>query len=80
MIRHLPARLLTQDERALVAEWLAATGDIADAYVSNRRGDDPALHHRVVIIANSDAGPIHLVHSPSGRHLDRILAGQQDED
>ena len=29
----------------------------------------PALHHRVVIIANSDAGPSHLVHAPSGRDI-----------
>ena len=30
-IRHFRARLLTPD--ALVAEWLAAAGDIAEAYV-----------------------------------------------
>ena len=41
-IRHFPARLLTPDEHALLAEWLSAAGDIASAYVSNRRGDDPA--------------------------------------
>ena len=40
MIRHLPARLLAPDERTLVAEWLAGAGDIAEAYVSDRRGDD----------------------------------------
>jgi hypothetical protein len=38
MIRDLPARLLAPDERTLVAEWLAGAGDIAEAYVSNRRG------------------------------------------
>jgi hypothetical protein len=69
MIRHLPARLLTPEERALVAEWFAAAGDIAEAYASNRRGDDPALHHRVVIITNPGAGPSHLVHAPSGRDI-----------
>jgi hypothetical protein len=69
VIRHLPARLLTPDERALVAEWLAAAGDIAEAYVSKRRGDDPALQHRIVIIAKPGVGPSHLVHAPSGRDI-----------
>ena len=52
-----------------MAEWIAAAGDIAEAYVSSRRGDDPALRHRIVIIANPDAGPSHVVHAPSGRDI-----------
>src|SRR4029453_7143692 len=69
IIRHLPARLLTPEERALVVEWFAAAGDIAEAYVSNRRGDDPALHHRVVVITKPDMGPSHLIHAPAGRDI-----------
>lgn len=66
-IRHFPARLPTPDEQALVAEWLARAGDIAAAYVSNRRGDDPAHYRRIVIVTKPDEGPSHLVHAPSGR-------------
>src|ERR1017187_2467008 len=68
-IRYFPARRLTPDERALVADWLAAAGDVPLAYVSDRRGDDPALYQRLVIAAKADAGPSHLVHAPSGRDI-----------
>ena len=74
VIRHLPARLLTPVERALVADWFAAAGDIAEAYVSTRRADDPALHHRLVIITKSDDGPSHLIHAPSGRDIWIVFA------
>jgi hypothetical protein len=74
MIRHLPARLLAPDERTLVAEWLSGAGDIAEAYVSDRRGDDPALHHRIVIVTNPEAGPTHLIHAPSGRDIWIVLS------
>ena len=62
-----------------MAEWLAAAGDIATTYVSNRRGDDPVLHHRVAIIANADAGPSHLSCTVRSGHLNRVLSGQQNE-
>ena len=66
-IRHFPARLLTPDEHALLAEWLAGAGDIAEAYASNRREDDPAYYRRIVVVTKSSEGPSHLVHVPSGR-------------
>jgi hypothetical protein len=69
VVRHLPARLLAPDERTLVAEWLAGAGDIAEAYVSNRRGDDPALYNRIVIVVKPDDRPAHLIHAPSGRNI-----------
>ena len=72
-ISQYPARLLTPEERALVAEWFATAGDIAEAYMSNRRSDNSALLHRVVIIANPDAKPSHLVHAPSGRDIWMVL-------
>jgi hypothetical protein len=68
-IRHFPARPLTPEENALVEEWLAAAGDVASAYVSNRRSDDPALFHRIIIAASPEDRPSHLVHAPSGRDL-----------
>jgi hypothetical protein len=43
---------------------LAAAGDIASAYVSDRRTDDPAMYRCVIVITNSDEGPSHLVHAP----------------
>ncbi len=72
VIRHLPARLLTPDEHALVAEWLSGAGDITEAYVSNRRGDDPALYRRIVIVTKLD-GPANLIHAPSGRDIWIVL-------
>jgi hypothetical protein len=74
MIRHLPARLLAPDERSLVAEWLSGAGDITEAYVSDRRGDDPALHHRIVIVTSPEAGPTHLIHTPSSRNIWIVLS------
>jgi hypothetical protein len=67
-IRHFPARRLTPDEHALVDEWLANAGDIAAAYVSNRRGDDPAQYRRIVIVTKPEEGPAYLVHAPVGRN------------
>jgi hypothetical protein len=68
-VRHMPARLLTPDERALVAEWLAMASDIALAYVSSRSSDDPALYHRIVIVTKVDDGPSHIVYAPSERNI-----------
>jgi hypothetical protein len=64
--RQVPARLLNPDERDYVAEWLAASGDVSATYVSNRRGEDPALCQRIIIVTGRD-GPSHLVHAPADR-------------
>lgn len=61
------ARLLAPDEHALLARWLAAAQDVAEAYVSNRRDDDPVLYRRIVIVTRPSEGPSHLVHAPAGR-------------
>ena len=76
-IRHLPARLLTPDERALFNEWFAAVGDIASAYVSNRAGDDPALHHRIVIVTTAADGPSHFVYASAGRNIWIVVSSGQ---
>jgi hypothetical protein len=65
-IGHFPARLLTPDEHALVAEWLSLAGDVAAAYVSNRRDDDPAYYRRIVVVTKPEDGASHLVHAPAG--------------
>jgi hypothetical protein len=72
-LRHFPARPLTLTERGLVAQWLAGAGDVASAYISNRRTDDPDLHHRVVVFTKVDDGPTHIVHAPSGRDVWIVL-------
>jgi hypothetical protein len=68
-VNQFPARRLTPDEHALVIEWLAAAGDVTSAYVSQRRGDDPALHQRIIITTGPDDEPSHVVHAPSGRDI-----------
>ena len=64
MFQYSPARALTPAEHAVVAEWMAAAGDIASAYVSDRHTDDPAMYRCVVIVTNSADGPSHLIHAP----------------
>jgi hypothetical protein len=68
-ISQFPARRLTPDEYALVVEWLAAAGDVTSAYVSKRRSDDPALHHRIIIATGPGNAPSHFVHASSGRDI-----------
>ena len=72
-LSHFPARPLTPSERALVAHWLAGAGDVGTAYISNRRTDDPALQHRIVVFTKASDGPTHLVHAPSGRDVWIVL-------
>jgi hypothetical protein len=78
LIRHIPARLLTPDERALFDTWFAAVGDVASAYVSSRAGDDPVLQHRIVVIARKGDEPSHIVYAPAGRDIWIVfLAGRR---
>jgi hypothetical protein len=61
-----PPRPLDEKEQALVDEWLALSGDVLMAYVSQRRSDDPRLYRRVVIAGGPTPRPSHIVHAPSG--------------
>lgn len=61
-----PPRRLAPDERAVLNAWLAATCDVASAYVSERRSDDPAQYRRIVVTVGPTRKPSHLVHAPSG--------------
>ena len=74
VIRHLPARLLTPEERAIFAEWFAATGDIASAYISSRSTDDRLLHNRIVVVTKSGDAPSCLVYAPAGRDIWVVLS------
>lgn len=66
VLRTFPPRPLNPDERALVATWLARTGDVASAFVSERRSDDPALYRRIVIGIGPEPKPSYLIHAPTG--------------
>jgi hypothetical protein len=66
VLRTFPPRPLNPDERALVNEWLAATCNIASAFVSERRDDDPAMYRRIVITVGPQRTPSYLVHAPVG--------------
>jgi hypothetical protein len=61
-----PARQISPDERKLVREWFALAGDIAAAYTSDRRSDDPALYRHIVVVDNPHGRPTFLIHQPAG--------------
>ena len=69
-----PARPPTPAERAVLAEWLAAAGDVALAYVSSRQNDDPALKHRIVVISPDSGEPSHVAFASAGRDIWIVLA------
>jgi len=54
----------------MLAEWFAATHQqglgITKAYVNERRGDDPMIVGRIVIVAWPSNAPAHVVYSPAG--------------
>jgi hypothetical protein len=70
VILTFPPRPVSQWERSVLAEWFAATQQqglgITQAYVSERRGDDPMIVGRIVIVAWPSKAPTHVVYSPAG--------------
>jgi hypothetical protein len=68
VILTFPPRPFSQWERALLAEWLAATQqeglDIARAFVSERRSDDPWIIGKIVVILRTSREPSFLVYAP----------------
>jgi hypothetical protein len=69
VILTFPPRPISQWERAVLAEWFTATQreglGIARAYVSERRGDDPMIVGRIVIVVRPSKEPLHLIYSPA---------------
>jgi hypothetical protein len=70
VILTFPPRPVSHWERALLAEWLAATQrnglDVHRAFVSERRGDNPKILGRIVVVLRSSPDqPSFLVHSPA---------------
>jgi hypothetical protein len=70
VILTFPPRPISDWEREVLAEWFAATQqqrlDVAKAFVSERRGDDPKIVGRIVLIIGPSKEPTHLIYSPSG--------------
>ena len=61
-----------------MAEWIAAAGDIASAYVSSRRSDDPAIYRRIAITASTGGEPSHYVQALAGRDIFIVIASGQE--
>ena len=63
-----PPRSISQWERALLAEWFAATQreglDVARTFVSERRGDDPRFLGKIVVVMQAKREPSFVVYSP----------------
>lgn len=76
--RVFPPRLLRPEERQLLAEWLAAAGDIASAYVSSRKNDDPEVRRRIVISAAGNDEPTYFIDTPAGTDLWIVIQIQPD--
>lgn len=63
----------------MLAEWLTATrqeGSIAQAYISERRGDDPRTIGRIAVVEPSNSEPSFLVYSPTGSTLWLVGSGR----
>jgi hypothetical protein len=73
ILQTLPPGHLRPGERKVVAEWLAAAGDIASAYFSGRKNDDPAIYRRIVIIEDTNSGPTFLIHTPANMKIWIVL-------
>jgi len=65
----LPPRPLRPEERDLLAEWLAAAGDVSKAFVSSRRSDSSAIYRKIVISVELDGEPTYLIDTPAGTDL-----------
>ena len=65
----LPPRHLRPEERELLAEWLAAAGDVSSAFVSSRRTDSPTIYRKIVITVEADGEPTYLIDTPAGTDL-----------
>ena len=49
----------------MVADWLSTAGDVASAYIADRRSDDPNIYRRIVITESESSGLSYLVHAPT---------------
>ena len=74
-----PPRPLRPDEQARLAEWLDTPANPASGYFSERRSDDPALYHRIVVTLAGAARPTHLIFTPTDMDIWVVQALQTRE-
>ena len=81
VILTFPPRPISQWERALLAEWYTATRreglDVARAFVSGRRGDDPRIAGRIVVVLRSSKEPAFCVYSPAESAIWVVASGPE---
>lgn len=69
VILTFPPRTVSREEQALLAEWFAATQradlDVERAFISERRGDDPNIVGRIVVVLRSSKHPAFLAFAPT---------------
>ncbi len=79
VILTFPPRKVSQQEKALLTEWFAATQreglDVQRAYVSERRSDDPGIVGRIVVVLRTSRDPAFLVYAPTEATFWVVMAG-----
>ena len=63
VLRTFPPRPLTEAERELLLDWVETARDF-QAFVSERRSDDPAIYRRVVVSHRNTQQHLYLIHCP----------------
>jgi hypothetical protein len=58
-----PVRPLRPDEIEIVDQWRDSIGGTAKVFVSERHGDDPRHHRKIVITVGHSSTPTHLIHT-----------------
>ena len=71
MLSENQSRLVSQWERAILAQWFAGTGRsgpdaISAAYVSERSHDDASTRNKIVIAERDRLDVAYLIHRPAG--------------
>jgi hypothetical protein len=69
VILTFPPRPVSRWDRATLAEWFAAVQrdscGVANAYVCERRGEDPMLAGRILVFEQPGQEPSYVVYSPA---------------
>lgn len=74
---------VSQWERAVLAQWLAATGRtgpeaISAAYVSERSRDEPHMRNKIVIAERDRRDIAYLIHRPAGELAWVLICARTD--
>lgn len=74
-----PARSPTDGEREILRGWLGTTEEFT-AFVSERRGDDPAIFRKIVISRRATKQRLYFVHAPLGSDVWIVVSATEGED